>query len=92
MDTSSNEFRNLQRQVEEIYTKIKDFGEDGLEIVEDDAKQTIANLKAKLRVARDQIVSTGHKADDYAHENPWQIAAGGVVVGILVGMLISRKR
>jgi ElaB/YqjD/DUF883 family membrane-anchored ribosome-binding protein len=31
------------------------------------------------------------QADDYAHDNPWQVAAIAGAVGLLLGVLISRR-
>jgi len=46
------------------------------------ALQTMATEKAK---------AAGSAADDYVHENPWTSVAIGAGVGLVVGMLISRR-
>ncbi|MET0217412.1 MAG: hypothetical protein ABW205_05700 [Burkholderiales bacterium] len=29
--------------------------------------------------------------DAYAHDNPWTIAGAGMLVGLLIGLLVSRR-
>jgi ElaB/YqjD/DUF883 family membrane-anchored ribosome-binding protein len=44
--------------------------------------------QAELRAAAESAAST---ADDYVHENPWQAIAAAGVVGLVLGMLLSRR-
>jgi ElaB/YqjD/DUF883 family membrane-anchored ribosome-binding protein len=46
-------------------------------------KSKLATLKAK------EAATT---ANAYAHDEPWQIAAGALAVGVLVGLLLGRRR
>ena len=51
--------------------------------------------KADLAVLQDKAVvrvkDAGRAADTYVHENPWQAVGIAAGVGLLVGMLISRR-
>ena len=49
-------------------------------------------VREKLNQAGDATKRVGAKADGYAHENPWHVAAIGVAVGLAVGALLSRDR
>lgn len=51
-------------------------------------KEGAMKSQAELRAAAETAAA---KADDYAHENPWQLAAIAAVVGLAVGVLISRR-
>jgi ElaB/YqjD/DUF883 family membrane-anchored ribosome-binding protein len=42
----------------------------------------------ELRAAAESAAAT---ADDYAHDNPWQVAAVAAAVGVVLGVLISRR-
>jgi ElaB/YqjD/DUF883 family membrane-anchored ribosome-binding protein len=44
--------------------------------------------QADLRAAAE---SAAARADEYAHENPWQAIAAAGAVGIVLGMLLGRR-
>jgi len=50
-------------------------------------KESALKGQADLRAAAE---SAAIRADDYAHENPWQVAAAAGAAGIVLGMLLSR--
>lgn len=43
----------------------------------------VSVLRESKRVARE--------ADEYVHDNPWQAVAAAGVIGLLVGLLVSRR-
>lgn len=80
--------------------------EELLRMTADEAGEGAAGLRGRVRArmdqAKDELVhlqevavakaqAIGDAADEFVHENPWQsigIAAG---VGLVVGMLVSRR-
>jgi ElaB/YqjD/DUF883 family membrane-anchored ribosome-binding protein len=58
-------------------------------------EQTLSSAKADLiRLEEAVVVKTKEAAkatDEYVHENPWQAVGIGAAVGVLVGLLISRR-
>jgi ElaB/YqjD/DUF883 family membrane-anchored ribosome-binding protein len=52
------------------------------------ARGNLTNLQA---VATEKARAAGHAADEYVHENPWRAIAAGAGVGLVVGLLISRR-
>ncbi len=61
-------------------------------------EQAMASLRATREALHDtklSVVRQGKKvareADEYVHDNPWQAIAAAGVVGLLVGLLISRR-
>ena len=52
---------------------------------------------AKLRATElgaatlDQARAAGRATDDFVRENPWQAVGIGAAVGVILGMLISRR-
>jgi ElaB/YqjD/DUF883 family membrane-anchored ribosome-binding protein len=48
-----------------------------------------------LHDAQDAVLEQGRRAvratDDYVHDNPWQAVSVAGVVGLLLGVLISRR-
>ncbi len=52
------------------------------------AKSSLLELQA---AAGDKAKAAGHAADDYMHDHPWQSLLLGASLGLLVGVLISRR-
>jgi len=52
------------------------------------SKERLIDLQA---MATEKAKAAGHAADDYVHEHPWKSVAIGTGVGLIVGMLISRR-
>lgn len=53
--------------------------------------QAKLNLAHAQEVAIERAKAAGHAADEYVHENPWRVIAGAAGVGLIVGLLISRR-
>ena len=58
--------------------------DDGMHTVRD---ATVQAAQDAARQARD----AAHAADQYAHDEPWRVAAAAMAVGTLVGFLLSRR-
>jgi ElaB/YqjD/DUF883 family membrane-anchored ribosome-binding protein len=58
-------------------------------------ERTLVSAKADLIHYQDAVVEKTKEAakatDEYVHENPWRAIAIGGGVGLLVGLLISRR-
>jgi ElaB/YqjD/DUF883 family membrane-anchored ribosome-binding protein len=52
------------------------------------ARGNLTNLQA---AATEKVKAAGHAADEYVHENPWRAVAAGAGIGLVVGLLISRR-
>ena len=52
------------------------------------AKHGLLDLQAS---ATEKAKAAGHAADDYVHEHPWKSVAIGAGVGVILGMLMSRR-
>ena len=61
-----------------------------------------ARITESLKVAKEKLVSAegialdkakaaARATDDYVHENPWAAVGVGAAVGLVIGMLISRR-
>jgi len=53
--------------------------------------QARGNLTTLQAAATEKVKAAGHVADEYVHENPWRAIAAGAGVGLVVGLLISRR-
>jgi ElaB/YqjD/DUF883 family membrane-anchored ribosome-binding protein len=58
-----------------------------------EAKLAIARELAaeKSKIAAKKAKDAASTANAYAHDEPWQIAAGALAVGVLVGLLLGRR-
>ena len=58
-----------------------------------DTKLAIARELAaeKSRLAAKKAREAASATNAYAHDEPWQIAAGALSVGVLVGLLLGRR-
>lgn len=59
------------------------------------AQTALHGAREKLAVAQEEVVAkakqAAHATDEYVHENPWTAIGVGAAVGLLLGMLISRR-
>lgn len=80
--------------------------EELLKLTANDVGEGTASLRARLQerlshskhsllelqaTASEKAKAAGHAADDYVHEHPWKSVALGAGVGMIVGLLISRR-
>jgi len=65
-------------------------------------KSARERIETNIKNARDEIIrleklvvektkEAVHATDDYVKENPWQAVGLGAALGLLIGLLISRK-
>ena len=89
----------------DLHTVISDAGEV-LRMTADEAGESAADLRgrvqARMNQAKDELrhlqetaVATakaaGHAADDFVHDNPWKSIGIATGIGLVVGLLISRR-
>lgn len=57
--------------------------------------ERLARTKNRLldvqEAAIDKAKAVGHATDDFVHENPWRSIAIGTGLGLVIGVLISRR-
>ena len=58
-------------------------------------QERITDARHKLAELQDTAVArakaAGHAADDYVHEHPWKAIGAAAGLGLIVGLLISRR-
>jgi ElaB/YqjD/DUF883 family membrane-anchored ribosome-binding protein len=69
---------------QEEVSRLRERVQDGAQRLKGAALERQDQLKAAASKAAEQ-------ADDYAHDKPWQVAAIAGAVGLLLGVLISRR-
>jgi ElaB/YqjD/DUF883 family membrane-anchored ribosome-binding protein len=58
-------------------------------------QDSLDRAKVKLAEVEDVIIDSGKQAaratDEYVHENPWRAVGIAAGIGVIIGMLISRR-
>ncbi len=102
---TSSSWGDKDKLISELRTVISD-AEEMLRMTADEAGESAASLRSRIKDrmnrAKDDLArlqdaamakaqEAGDAADEFVHENPWKsigIAAG---IGLVVGMLVSRR-
>lgn len=68
---------------------------EDLGLVKAKFEDALRTAKRDLLKLEDSVIARGKMAaqatDHYVHDNPWKAVAAGAAVGVIVGMLISRR-
>jgi ElaB/YqjD/DUF883 family membrane-anchored ribosome-binding protein len=90
-----DELRATVSQAERLIQTLGESGDEAIAKLRARAQQAVSTAKDRLRTmqgkTRDAVIDAANAADDYVHENPWQTIAVGVIFGMFVGALISRR-
>lgn len=100
---TKKELKEIQGLMDELGGRLQALAVDAGEEALDASSQRVEELRAQLaalmgtarergRVAVDRAREASKQADKYAHDNPWQVAAGAVVLGVALGYLISSSQ
>jgi len=90
--------RELERLVGDLRRLLSNKDLDGIPEIKqlrqrmDDGIHSVR--EAAVRAAQDaatQAKEAAAAADRYAHDEPWRVASGALIVGALVGFLLSRR-
>jgi ElaB/YqjD/DUF883 family membrane-anchored ribosome-binding protein len=94
-DDARSDIGSFVDEVLELLSGARDRGQEDLSELRERVKGSAQRIKdgaAKgQRELRAAAESAAEKADDFAHENPWQLAGIAAVVGLAIGVLISRR-
>lgn len=73
--------RNAQSQMRNAEDTVNDYANEAKDMFRETSKQF-----------RDYANKARNKADDYAHERPWQVIGAAALAGFLIGAMIFRPR
>lgn len=98
-DTTSEHFRaelkSLADTLEEVLNASADKSKTELEKLRGKAEKALKESRHRLGDTSDAIAQqtreAAAKADDYVRENPWTGVGIGAAVGIVIGILMSRR-
>ncbi|MEO8308152.1 MAG: hypothetical protein ABI616_08930 [Pseudomonadota bacterium] len=78
-------------EVLELLSGARDKGQEELAGLRDRVKDSAQRLKEGAAKGQRELRAAAETADEYAHENPWQVAGVAALLGIAVGLLVSRR-
>lgn len=93
-DQLMNDLKSVIHEAESWLRNSSLTGED-LKAAKEKFESVVVNAKADLLHYQDVVVEKTKEAakatDEYVHENPWRSVAIGAGVGLLLGVVISRR-
>ena len=89
------DFRTVVADAEELLKATASQAGEKVAVARERIQDSLHQAKVKLAEAEDVIVQRSKQAaratDDYVRENPWQAVGAAAGVGLLIGLLISRR-
>ncbi|MFD1804572.1 YqjD family protein [Mixta tenebrionis] len=98
-DTTSEhlraELKNLADTLEEVLSQSTDKSKSEIDKLRSKARAALDESRQRLGETGDRLSQTTReavgRADDYVRENPWHGVGIGAAVGLVIGMLMSRR-
>ncbi|MEQ2024443.1 YqjD family protein [Xenorhabdus szentirmaii] len=89
------ELQSLADTLEEVLNDATDKPKAELEKLRSKAEKTLKNARTVLNDSSDRLIDqtkeiAGH-ADNYVRENPWTGVGIGAAIGVVLGVLLSRR-
>lgn len=92
---STGEFSNFVSDIEHLISSMTTLTGKDLERAKEKLAERVEAAKVTLTEAGSQIAERARQSaratDTYVHENPWQSIGIGAILGLLVGIAVSRK-
>jgi ElaB/YqjD/DUF883 family membrane-anchored ribosome-binding protein len=89
------DFRVVVTDAEELLRATAGLAGDKVSAARERIQENLTAAKVRLSAAEDAVVARTKEAaratDEYVHENPWKAVGIGAAVGLIVGMLMSRR-
>jgi ElaB/YqjD/DUF883 family membrane-anchored ribosome-binding protein len=94
-DKLLEDFTKVVNDTEELLKSMATVGGDKASALRASVEQNLALTRERLRelqeAAVEKTTAAARATDDYVHDNPWQAIGVAAAVGVLVGLLISRR-
>ena len=92
---STGEFSNFVSDIEHLISSMTTLTGKDLERAKEKLAERVEAAKVTLTEAGGRIAETARQSaratDTYVHENPWQSVGIGAILGLLVGIAVSRR-
>ena len=87
--------KNVVAEAENLLKKAKNSGAESYAAVRAELEDKLADTIVRLQEVQEELKARARYAaratDDYVHENPWKSMGVVAAVGIVVGLLLSRR-
>lgn len=91
----SAEFQHFLADIEELVAQATSLTGEDLIRVKNTLNERITVAKASLEELSDNVIQKARNGaiatNNYVHEQPWAAVGAGATIGLLVGLLISRR-
>lgn len=91
----SSEFKHFLSDIEDLVSQATSLTGEDLARVKNTLNERITVAKASLEEISDSIVQKARNGatatNNYVHQQPWAAVGAGATIGLLVGILISRR-
>jgi len=100
--TTKDQNEQLMRDLNAVINDAESLLKTAALPLSDDFKSAKERFEHTIKHAKDEILrlerlvvaktkEAAHATDDYVKENPWQAVGLGAAIGLVIGLLISRK-
>jgi ElaB/YqjD/DUF883 family membrane-anchored ribosome-binding protein len=94
-DELMREFRNLIRDGESLLRSTTNVSGDALAQAREQFRTRLEEARTRISEASRVAAERGRQAaaatDDYVHANPWAVIGAAAGIGVLLGILVSRR-
>lgn len=94
-DQLINEFKAVVADAEALLKATANTGDDKLSELRAKAEESLGIAKARMMDIQTEVLAKTKAAakatDAYVHENPWRSIGFAASIGVVVGLLISRR-
>ncbi len=95
-DMLVEDFKTVIHDAEELVKATASQTGDKIGVARGQAEESLREARRKLGEIEDSVIGQGKAAakatDQLVHDKPWQSIALATTVGVMLGMLISRRR
>lgn len=90
------DFRVVVADAEELLRATAGLAGEKVSAARERIQENLSAAKVRLSAAEEAVIAKTKQAaratDEYVHENPWKAVGIGAGVGLIVGILISRRQ
>ena len=95
LKTTRTDMKALVKDAQELFREAASATGERADELRSRGLQMLDSAVVKAQEVQTAAIETGkeiaEKTDDYVHENPWRAVAISAGVGLLIGLLVSRK-
>lgn len=89
------EFKTVIADAEALIKATANQGGERIDQLRSQAEASLASAKDKIEDLHEDLVEKGREAvkatDDYVQENPWKAVGIAAGIGLVIGLLVSRR-